>query len=242
MKFDEIFPNTLKALRLELGLETSDIRRQVELMVPSMTMVKVCRAQDFDFFQPAINAGGLSVKQMHHAANRYLLGKTKSQQPIFWMIDDIHRPLDAHIGDTWISQLLKKREPLIQRWRPQHCLFGLHLLTTIPAAQTYPIAIVESEASAVILSELIPEFIWLSYATTTHLTPELFAPLRGCSVTLFPRTDPYFNTFLFFHDLATAVRQYIPSIDISVDETLEKQATEEQKERCIDILDFILEQ
>ncbi len=34
-----------------------------------------------------------------------------------------------------------------------------------------PIAIVESEASAVVLSELYPETVWMAYATTLHHHP-----------------------------------------------------------------------
>ena len=85
-------------------------------MLPSMPMVEACRAMDFDCFMPFIAAGKLTEQQMHHAADRYHLGKTKSGQPIYWMIDDMLRPLDAHIGDGWISTLLKKREPILDFW------------------------------------------------------------------------------------------------------------------------------
>ena len=96
----------------------------------------------------------------------------------------------------------------------------------------------ESERSAVILSELLPEYVWMAYATTAHLRPELFAPLKGHKVVLFPRTDPTLSNYLFFKDLAALVRQEY-EIDISVDDTLEKRATDEQKERCIDLVDFL---
>ena len=102
------------------------------------------------------------------------------------------------------------------------------------------ICVVESEASAVVLSELFPESIWLAYATTSHLVPDLFAPLEGRTVTIYPRTDPTQSTFLFFEDLVDqTLRRY--DLDLHVDTTLEDHATENQKERCIDILDFIKE-
>ena len=122
MKWNELFSNTFKALRPQ----PSDIRHQVDFILPSMPMVEACRADDFDFFEPFIAAGKVTVEQMRHAAERYYLGKTKSGQPIFWMIDDMLTPLDAHIGSTWISTLLKVREPLLEYWQVQHCLFGLH--------------------------------------------------------------------------------------------------------------------
>lgn len=269
MKLNELLLSTsLKAIGREIGLDVSVINRQLHIspltsefkhpsdfILPSMPMIEACRADDFDFFQPFIDAGKLTTEQMHNAAERYLLGKTKSGLPIFWMIDDMLTPLDAHIGtDTWISTLLKAREPLLKCWQVQHCLFGLHLLVSDvrcmkeDVANREPfimnreqtIAIVESEASAMVLSELFPECIWMAYATTLHLSPDLFAPLQGRTVTLYPRTDPTLSTFLFFEELVDVTRRQY-DIDITVDSTLENHATADQKDRCIDILNFILE-
>ena len=252
MKWNEVFCHTFTALRKEIE---PAVKHPSDFLLPSMPMIDACRADDFDFFQPFIDAGKLTKEQMHRAAERYHLGKTKSGQPIFWMIDDMQTPLDAHIGtDTWISTLLKAREPLLEYWQVQHCLFGLHLLMSDvrcmkqdvvhhePFIMNHEpsIAIVESEQSAVVLSELFPECTWMAYATTFHLCPDLFAPLEGHQVTIYPRTDPTLSTYLFFEDLADLTRRQY-DIDITVDSTLEDHATAEQKDRCIDILDFILE-
>lgn len=237
MKWNEVFCHTFKALKKEIE---PAVKKQVDFILPSQPMIDACRADDFDFFQPFIDAGKLTIEQMHNAAERYLLGKTRSGQPIFWMLDDMQTPLDAHIGTaTWMSSLLKRREPMLQYWQVQHCLFGLHLTSDF-SHQTSPIAIVESEASAVVLSELFPECIWMAYATTLHLSPDLFAPLEGRTVTLYPRTDPTLSTFLFFEELVDVTRRQY-DIDLTVDSTLEDYATTAQKDRCIDILDFILE-
>ena len=236
MKWDDVFCNTFKAISQR---HAATIKQQVDFLLPSMAMVNACRVNDFEGFDPFIAAGKLTTEQMHHATQRYHLGKTKSGQPIFWMIDDIMTPLDAHIGEGWISELLKRRDPILDFWHAQHCLFGLHLLTgTVPSAQS--ISIVESEASAIVLSELFPESLWLAYSTTSHLYPELLAPLEGQTVTIYPSTDPTMSTYLFFRDYAEAVKcRY--DIDLTIDATLEDHATESQKERCIDILDFLLD-
>lgn len=217
-------------------LDPDDPHYSMDFILPSMKMVETCRADDFDFFQPFIEAGKITEQQMHRACQRCHLGKTKSGQPIFWMIDDMLTPLDAHIGNGWISTLLKKREPLLQYWHPTHCLFGLHLVNDSQTAK--PIAIVESEASAAVLSELFPESIWMAYATTSHLTPEFFAPLEGRTVTLYPRTDQTLSTYLFFEELADLTRRQY-DLDITVDTTLEDHASASQKERGIDILEFL---
>ena len=116
--------------RLECkAIDPDDPRYTMDFVMPTMKMVEACRADDFDFFQPFIDAGKLTAEQMHHAAALYHLGKTRSGQPIFWMIDEMMDPLDGHIGsEVWISTALKRREPLLRYWSPTHCLFGQHLL------------------------------------------------------------------------------------------------------------------
>lgn len=217
----------------EARIET---KRKFDFTMPSMPMVEACRADELDFFQPLIESGTLTEEQMHRAAERYYLGKTRSGKTMFWMIDDMMQPLDAHIGDTWISKLLKKREPLLEYWPVEHCLFGEHLVS---GARDYPVGIVESEASAVILSEIFPESIWLAYVYTANLTPQLMQPLQGRNVTIYPRTDPTMSNYVFFLDYTMLVRKHY-DINLRIDSTLEYNATKEQKEQCIDIVDFIL--
>ncbi|WP_294743679.1 DUF6371 domain-containing protein [uncultured Prevotella sp.] len=258
MTLKELLARTsLKSLGREIGLDVqmvegqlvctpldpNDPRYSMDFVMPSMKMISACRADDFNFFQPFIAAGKLTVEQMHHAAQRYHLGKTKSGQPMYWMIDDMFQPLDAHIGqDTWISQLLKKREPLLQYWQVNHCLFGLHLLGLEDCADIAdkPIAIVECESSAVVLSELFPDSIWMAYCTVSHLDIDLFAPLEGRTVTIYPYTDPCMSNILFFEELCDSVRKHY-DITLSVDRTLEDHASDAQKSRNIDLLDFLLE-
>ena len=253
MKLSELLSRwSYKSIGREIGLnvqmveghlvctphDPNDPRYSMDFVMPSMKMISACRAIDFDFFQPFIAAGKLTVHQMHHAAQRYHLGKTKSGQPMYWMIDDMLQPLDAHIGqDAWISQLLKKREPLLQYWRVHHCLFGLHLLHTEPEK---PICIVECESSAVVLSELFPDSIWMAYCTVPHLDINLFAPLEGRIVTIYPCTDPCMSNILFFEELCASICKHY-DITLSIDRTLEDHATDAQKSSYIDLFDFLLE-
>lgn len=86
-------------------------------------------AYDSDLCQEVIAKGWLSEAQMRHAAERYRLGRSRSGKCIYWMIDEMMQVRDGHLGDAWVSQLLKAREPELLRWfLPRHCLFGLHLL------------------------------------------------------------------------------------------------------------------
>lgn len=59
MKWNEVFCNTFKSLREQIGPE---VRKQVDMILPSMPMVEACRADDLDDFLPFIAAGKLSVE------------------------------------------------------------------------------------------------------------------------------------------------------------------------------------
>lgn len=64
----------------------------------------------------------------------------------------------------------------------KQCLFGEHLLRD----KAKPIAIVESEKTAIIASVYLPQFIWLAVGSLTNLNAEKCSVLKGRTVTLFP--------------------------------------------------------
>lgn len=230
----------LQELVSRFSFKTLSHHESLDYILPSGKMVEACRADDFGFFWPWIATGRLSEAQMRHACQRYLLGKTKSGQPMYWMIDEMMTPLDAHLGTAgWLSALLKLRTPLLHYWPVSHCLFGLHLLATT-SRPNQSVGLVESEASAVILSELFPECLWMAYATIGHLDLDLLEPLAGRVVTIYPRTDSTMDNYLFFLDYAERVSRR-HTLTLHIDTTLEQHANESQKARNIDILDYLYE-
>ena len=206
------------------------------------SIVETCRADDSAFCREVVEKGWLTEEQMKHAAGLYRLGKSRSGKTIFWMIDELGILRDGHVGDAWASQMLKAREPkFLADWHAEHCLFGLHLIGGEGGAEGLePVAIVESERSAVVLSELYPKCLWMATVYPANLNERLLAPLQGHRVTLFPRTDLTGDTFLSWREIASqAWRRY--RLDISVSTVLEDQATDEQKARGIDLLEYLIE-
>ena len=130
------------------------------------SIVELCRSNDSDFCREVVARGWLTEEQMAHAVERYRLGRSRSGRCIFWMIDEMGRLYDGHIGDTWVSTMLKAREPeLLKDWHTEHCLLGLHQLKNEKIKELKnktSVAVVESERSAVILSEVLPEYIWMA--------------------------------------------------------------------------------
>jgi hypothetical protein len=176
---------------------------------------------------------------------------------VMYYLPDCHRN-KAH-KPTWVSYLLRRRDPFPNAaHETSHCFFGEHLVSekratlgTDPSEQPKvadicvsphccTVAIVESERSAVVLSELFPECIWMAYSYPSNFTVDKLAPLQGCVVSIYPHTDPTGCTYVSFLELADQARR-LYDIDLSVVSLLEEHASEEQKERCIDTLDFITE-
>lgn len=213
-----------------------------------------------DFCQEVVARQWLTETQMRRAAERYRLGKSKSGKTIFWMIDEIGQVLDGHIGSSWVNQMLQHRYPDLLTGLPTfHCLFGLHLLTMGTGSQcaampkalhsgacpqreqsALKICLIESERSAVILSELYPEYIWLAWVYDANLTIDKLEPLTGHRVVLYPRASEAKEDFTFCSELASQAR-HLYNLNITVNDVLEHQASPEQKARRIDLFEYISE-
>ena len=223
MKISEIIPVTFKSIQ----------QRQEKPMVQTAYDSEVCRE--------VVGRGWLTPEQMQRAAERYLLGKSRSGKTIYWMIDEHGVCRDGRIGDSWVSTMLKGRYPELAEYvRASHCLFGLHLLCHTEITENRPVAVVESERAAVILSEVFPQSIWMAWGYTGNCTVDRFEALQGRRVIIYPRTDPLAENYVFWLDTIDRIKR-LYRIDISVDDTLEKHATASQKEQGIDLVDFLFE-
>lgn len=85
----------------------------------------------------------------------------------------------------------QKDRPEIQWQKPQQnkgAFFGTHLLPLRPAA---PIALAESEKTALIGALFAPEYVWIATQSKTAFDPtsSLFEPMRGRAIHIFPDTD-----------------------------------------------------
>ena len=184
---------------------------------------------------------------------------------VMYYLSDCHRN-KAH-KPTWVSYLLRRRDPFPNAaHETSHCFFGLHLVSekratlgTDPSVQQSEkrkvksekctphcctVAVVEAEKTAVILSELYPQYIWLASGGLGEVQPDKFRALRGCKVILFPDTDPDGIAYSRWSNAAEEVMRSVfweGSPPIRVSRILEDHATEEQKRRKIDLVDFITE-
>ena len=230
MRFEELFSHSFRHLRASF-LTTE------QLLQP---MVGRMLSTDSRFCQEAVAAGLISQEGMRQAAQRYLLGRSRSNETVFWMIDDRQRVRDGMVGDSWASVLLKERGLIDRQWCPQHCLFGLHLIShtdLTDLTEIQKICVVESVRSCVVLSERFPKYLWMATGYLANLNERLFLPLKGHHVVCFPATDPTGDTYLLWLSVAKEARKY--GIDISVSRLLEDRASPTQKEQCVDLVGYL---
>jgi len=88
----------------------------------------------------------------------------------------------------WVHFLMKRTGMLPQDWEVTQCLFGEHLLRLNPGK---PVALVESEKTAVICAGLMPQYLWLATGGKSQLKAEKFAVLGSRKITAFPDVDGF---------------------------------------------------
>lgn len=259
MKLSDLSRHSLKAIGLKLGLDVQlvDGHLQVRELLPRPMWSWRLSAKS-SFCRAVVDSGLLTRRQMVHAAWRYRLGRSKDDAVIYWQIDQLGRVHDGklmwygpdchrlkHHKATWVMYLLKQHYGIPQdTFQPTHVFFGQHLLTSSISHQTSSICVVEAEKSAVILSELYPQYIWLAAGGMSELQVSKFLPLQHYRIILFPDTDPEGRAFRVWYDAAQQVmRSFFWPRDnsIRVSPFLELHATPAQKQRKIDLVDYIME-
>jgi hypothetical protein len=175
--------------------------------------------------------------------SRYHLGTSKywNGATVFWQIDT-HGKIrtgkimlyNPHTGKrikepfnhiNWVHTALKQPD-----FNLQQCLFGEHLLRL---EKNKPVAIVESEKTAVISSVYFPNFIWLAVGSITNLNAEKCKVLAGRSVVLFPDLKAF--------DKWSAKAKELSNItNFVVSELLETSASDADRENGFDLADYLL--
>ena len=179
---------------------------------------------------------------------------------IMFYRDDCHRDHDRH--PDWVTNRLKIHYGYDGDLPVDRCLFGLHLLVhtenTEITEKLMPdntdrnsfcdfrdfcvtnntVCVVESEKTAVILSEIFPQCIWLASGGLSMLNAAKLWPLRERKVILFPDTDPEGKTFKSWQSIAVTAQEHF-KYAIRVSPLLELHATPAQKTAKIDLVDFL---
>lgn len=167
--------------------------------------------------------GGTAYWQMDYR------GRLRDCKIMFYDEETGHRLKDPQHHTNWLHSLMR-----IDKERIRQCFFGEHLLS-LDSNEGKPIAIVESEKSAIIASAYLPQFVWIATGGKDGMfTQADLNLLRGRRVFLFPDLGMLDN----WHEKAIMLIRH--GIDATVYDFLEKNASEADKKAGLDIADFLL--
>lgn len=174
-----------------------------------------------------------------NAFNSYHIG-TINDWCIFWQVDTAgrvrsgkyikylengHRDKDSKT--SWRHNATIEYIPVYPNFNLQQCLFGEHMVKLYPRR---PVAIVESEKTALIASLFIEKYTWLSCCMKGGLNATKMASVANRSVTLFPDLGAY----------GEWKEKAIELGGLSVSDHIERIATDEDRAKGLDLADFLL--
>lgn len=137
-----------------------------------------------------------------------------------------HRVQEPFPHINWVHSVLR-----LPDFKLTQCFFGEHLL---PYIRDKPVAIVESEKTAILATHYLPQYLWLATGgKCSCLNREAIQALRGREVMLVPdlnATDDWRKKLTLFDDSV---------IKATLFESLEQMATDEQRTQGLDIADFL---
>lgn len=138
-----------------------------------------------------------------------------------------HRVKEPHSHVCWVHSELK-----LSGFHLRQCLFGEHLLMKNP---TIPVAIVESEKTALIGTVFVPDILWLATGGMNGcFNADTMSVLKDRNVTLFPDL----GAFEIWSQKASILSRICQRVAVS--DVLDKNATDEQRSRGLDLADFFL--
>lgn len=222
--------------------------------IPQPTIINKPDYIDFNAFEPTLkhyryNKLFIYLNNLYgfdkafSVFNKYFIGTSNNWSggaTIFWQIDENKKIrtgkimlYDENKGKrikepfnhfNWVHTKLDKTDYSLKQ-----CLFGLHLIND----NNKPIAIVESEKTALICSINNSDFIWLATGGKQNLKVELFKPLIKRKIVLFPDLGA-------FQEWNTKAEKLSILCNIEVSKILEEIATEEERKEGYDLADYLI--
>ena len=219
------------------------ILKRKAIFIPEEIFTSTLAKSIFDnnhFIKYLIKLFGLEITK--ELIDKYLIGNSThwNGATIFWQVDALGRvragkimlydPVTGkrvkspykHIN--WAHRVLN-----LEDFELKQCLFGEHLLKD----NEKPVAIVESEKTAIIASAYFPNFTWLASGSRNNLNAEICSVLKGRKITLFPDLD----CFKKWDEKAKAL-EHIASFTVS--DLLERKASSFERNQGLDLADYLI--
>jgi len=250
----EFFKATPGFVNLHAVAKAISPKRSYNLMPHSLMQASMCNYSHNNFVYFLSRMFGR--QKALSLAKKYNIGTAKHWPGanIFWQVDvqgnvrtgkimlyntqNCKRVKEPYNHIAWAHRLAgSSRLATVQTANPQaknfdlkQCLYGEHLLALDPWK---PVAIAESEKTAIIASEYKPQYIWLAAGSLDGLTADKCRILKNRTVTLYPDVNGYAK----WQKKARLLNTYIPSATFTLSHQLETTATPNERAQGVDIAD-----
>lgn len=205
---------------------------------PGAVTETLCGYDRNNFVQFLLNIFPFETDKVWNAVKAYLIGTDRNGKTVFWQIDERQRIRTgkAFIYDANTGKRDKTRSPYFLHpksgFKLRQCFFGEHLL---PKSPDSPVAIVESEKSAIIASIWNVDMLWLACGGKSNLSAERIATLgHERKIILFPDADSYEKW------KQIALEACKMGMTVKVSDVIEKLATEAEKAAGVDLADYLV--
>jgi len=172
-------------------------------------------------------------------------GKVRTGKIMLYNPDDCKRVKEPFNHITWVHKALSLKSKVLspksdatldsglqtQDFHLRQCFFGEHLLPHYP---NKPVAIVESEKTAVIASIYAKQFVWLAAGSLEGLGIDKCQVLKNRTVFLFPDVNGYAK----WCDKARELNLRMPTTTFGVDKTMQSYLTPDNVAHGGDIADI----
>lgn len=155
------------------------------------------------------------------------MGIVRTGKIMLYNSETLKRVKEPYDHISWIHKGLIEDTQEIKQ-----CFFGEHLINRFASK---PIAIVESEKTAIICTHFMPDYIWLSAGNINGLNIEKFKVLQGRKVVLFPDLNKGYEIW------EQKANEFKHIAEINVSYYLQRIATPEQKAKGLDLADYLIE-
>lgn len=261
MKLSDLNPYSFRSLLPKIEAQIAEEASHHLILYPEGDLVQRHLSVGSAFCRSVVSMGYLTQEQMNHAALRYRLGMSRDGGVIFWQIGHFNHMYDGKIMyyrsdchrdhnhlPTWVMSELKAFyladcPDIAAELQSTHCLFGQHLLCHTDITESTeigPVAVVEAEKTAVIMSEIYSDYLWMAAGGMNELTPTKLFPLKGRKIILFPDTDEEGLAYSNWYKICQESQRLLGH-PIYLSPLLEQRASPSQKRRKIDILDYYFE-
>ena len=179
----------------------------------------------------------------YYLAEKYNVGTSKHWDgaTVFWQVDKKNNVRSGKIMLYSATNGKRVKEPYnhinwahkalkLEAFNLEQCYFGEHLLKE---DLSKPVALVESEKTAIISSVYLPEFIWLACGSVNNLNETKTRALEGRNIILFPDL----NCYDLWND---KIPQLTKLATFRTSSLLKDKATEEEKNQGLDLADYLL--